>query len=254
MSPTNAAGSRIYIGLALSATSSFMNALGMNIQRKAGTLATNYKEKTKVAWWLNALGIFLSTSCGLVDAASYGFAPQSTLAPLGAGALRHDVSTDNHRRFTIRLTSLLLRYLYSYSSVQSYSCSCSSWNSTGIEGRPFNLGNCDGCRAMHIGRLDTRTFLRRSRADEPVVHHLIPSSCRNFCRSFSRPYHLHPDFHRPRSRCAPIHRRMFSNHGGHARRSNSGVRKNADVQHWCRLRCFDYHRCDTIGLLRSWCQ
>ena len=67
----------VYVGLGISASASFMNALGLNVQRLAG--------KEGAAGWLNPVGVALSTGSGIVDAVSYGFAPQSTLAPMGAG-------------------------------------------------------------------------------------------------------------------------------------------------------------------------
>ena len=69
------------IGVTLSTTASFMNALGLNLQ----TLSAN--PAARAPGMLNLLGITFSTACGLVDIASYGFAPQSTLAPLGAATL-----------------------------------------------------------------------------------------------------------------------------------------------------------------------
>jgi hypothetical protein len=40
----------------------------------------------RITTWSNCgiAGVFLSTSCGVVDAVSFGFAPQSLLAPFGA--------------------------------------------------------------------------------------------------------------------------------------------------------------------------
>ena len=78
--------SSLAIGIGLSLTSAAMNATGMNLQRLAGAASGGAEgEVTRSRRWLTCLGIFLSTSCGFVDASSYGFAPQSTLAPFGAG-------------------------------------------------------------------------------------------------------------------------------------------------------------------------
>jgi len=52
-----------------------MNAGGMNLQRWAGARGSTV---------LNLVGVGLSASCGLVDMASFAFAPQSLLAPFGA--------------------------------------------------------------------------------------------------------------------------------------------------------------------------
>lgn len=68
----------IYIGITLSIIASAMNATGLNLQ----TVASLKKSRL-----LNYLGIFLSTACGVVDLSSYNYAPQATLAPLGAVTL-----------------------------------------------------------------------------------------------------------------------------------------------------------------------
>jgi hypothetical protein len=74
----------IIVGVLLSTLASCMNATGLNLQRLAGTIGPGGRCAPGL---LNALGIALSTGCGLVDMASYGFAPQSMLAPLGAVTL-----------------------------------------------------------------------------------------------------------------------------------------------------------------------
>ena len=87
------------IGILLSATASCMNALGLNLQRMAGgpTLLVQKTQYNARCWTQNKIrassnilasfGIILSTSCGIVDAMSYGYAPQSMLAPIGAVTL-----------------------------------------------------------------------------------------------------------------------------------------------------------------------
>ena len=67
----------VWIGIALSCTASFMNALGLNLQRLAGDNNATLK----------FIGILFSTLCGIVDVTSFLFAPQSMLAPLGSTTL-----------------------------------------------------------------------------------------------------------------------------------------------------------------------
>ena len=74
----------IVVGVLLSTLASCMNATGLNLQRLSGTIGPSGRCSPGL---LNALGIAMSTSCGLVDMASYAFAPQSMLAPLGAVTL-----------------------------------------------------------------------------------------------------------------------------------------------------------------------
>ena len=74
------------LGIALSLTACAMNATGLNLQR----LASQEKRRWCQACSgkiLTAVGIFLSSACGLVDLVSYNFAPQSVLAPFGAATL-----------------------------------------------------------------------------------------------------------------------------------------------------------------------
>ena len=54
-----------------------MNALGLNLQRLAGDNNATLK----------FIGILFSALCGIVDVFSYGFAPLSTLSPLGSTTL-----------------------------------------------------------------------------------------------------------------------------------------------------------------------
>jgi magnesium transporter len=68
----------ILFGICLSVLASMMNSTGLNLQRYA---------KTKEKPFLNFVGIFLSTVCGLVDMCSFHYAPQSLLAPIGAMTL-----------------------------------------------------------------------------------------------------------------------------------------------------------------------
>ena len=72
------------IGVSLTILASTMNALGLNFQRLAGRAVTGARCPPKA---LNALGIFLSTSCGIVDVISFGYASQTLLAPLGVVTL-----------------------------------------------------------------------------------------------------------------------------------------------------------------------
>ena len=87
----------VVIGVALSCTASFMNALGLNLTRMSSG-ATTTKRSTNAQclskFHLNItpqslafLGVLLSSLCGVVDVMSYGYAPQSTLAPLGSFTL-----------------------------------------------------------------------------------------------------------------------------------------------------------------------
>jgi hypothetical protein len=69
--------STTWIGIALACTASFMNAFGLNLQRLAGDTNTTLK----------IIGVLFSRLCGVVDVASFAFAPQSTLAPLGSATL-----------------------------------------------------------------------------------------------------------------------------------------------------------------------
>lgn len=76
-------------GMFLAFTASCMNATGLNLQRLGQKLekeAEDVKGKIR-SRNLNRLGIFLSTSCGLVDLLSFGYAPQTVLAPFGAVTL-----------------------------------------------------------------------------------------------------------------------------------------------------------------------
>lgn len=72
------------IGMSLSILAASMNALGMNVQRLAGVAKPGARLGPTV---LNSLGIFLSTACAIPDVISFGYAPQSLLAPLGAATL-----------------------------------------------------------------------------------------------------------------------------------------------------------------------
>ena len=69
------------IGISLSLLACLMNATGMNIQRLAGLASP---ERARI---LTPLGIFLSTANAVPDVLSFGYAPQSMLAPMGAVTL-----------------------------------------------------------------------------------------------------------------------------------------------------------------------
>lgn len=76
----------VLFGMFLALTSTAMSATGMNLQRlgqRKEKQATSLKNKRR-GRNLNHLGIFLATSCGLLDLISFGYAPQTLLAPLGA--------------------------------------------------------------------------------------------------------------------------------------------------------------------------
>ena len=63
------------IGITLACLAASMNAGGLNLQRWATRRGSSV---------LNLIGVILSASCGLLDMASFSFAPQSLLAPFGA--------------------------------------------------------------------------------------------------------------------------------------------------------------------------
>ncbi|GBG24958.1 Magnesium transporter NIPA2 [Hondaea fermentalgiana] len=81
----------ILIGISLSVAASCMNALGLNLQRLGqnetgqGAKASALVEGIPLS--LNVIGIALSAASGLTDLISFGFAPQSLLAPFGAMTL-----------------------------------------------------------------------------------------------------------------------------------------------------------------------
>ena len=62
-------------GIALACLAASMNATGLNLQRYA------QRHGLRV---LNAVGLALAVLCGVADMASFGFAPQSLLAPFGS--------------------------------------------------------------------------------------------------------------------------------------------------------------------------
>jgi len=68
----------IGIGIALAITSASSNALGVNLQRLGKRTGSHL---------LNLTGVGLAVLCGPLDLASFGFAPQSLLAPFGALSL-----------------------------------------------------------------------------------------------------------------------------------------------------------------------
>ena len=81
----------VWFGVLLSGLASCMNALGLNLQRMASSLPNKNPNniqgklaKSLNAKSLNSIGICFSTMCGVVEGISLGYAPQSTLAPLGA--------------------------------------------------------------------------------------------------------------------------------------------------------------------------
>ena len=81
----------VWFGVLLSSLASCMNALGLNLQRMASSLPNKNPNniqgklaKSLNAKSLNSIGICFSTMCGVVEGISLGYAPQSTLAPLGA--------------------------------------------------------------------------------------------------------------------------------------------------------------------------
>ena len=63
------------IGILLACLAATMNAAGLNLQRWASARGSAA---------LNLVGVIMSASCGLLDMASFSFAPQSLLAPFGA--------------------------------------------------------------------------------------------------------------------------------------------------------------------------
>ena len=65
----------VAIGIALACLAASMNATGLNLQRYA------QRHGLRV---LNAVGLALAVLCGVADMASFGFAPQSLLAPFGS--------------------------------------------------------------------------------------------------------------------------------------------------------------------------
>ena len=96
----------VYVGIALAMTASAMNATGMNLQRYGANVEKNGKihacirlssnsclhiatQRRDKTWGkrINIFGVVLSIACGIVDFISYGFAPQSTLAPFGSMSL-----------------------------------------------------------------------------------------------------------------------------------------------------------------------
>ena len=82
----------VWFGVLLSGLASCMNALGLNLQRMASSLPNknpNNSIQSTIKLYtntksLNSIGICFSTMCGVVEGISLGYAPQSTLAPLGA--------------------------------------------------------------------------------------------------------------------------------------------------------------------------
>ena len=82
----------VWFGVLLSSLASCMNALGLNLQRMASSLPNknpNNSIQSTIRHYtnaksLNSIGICFSTMCGVVEGISLGYAPQSTLAPLGA--------------------------------------------------------------------------------------------------------------------------------------------------------------------------
>eukprot|EP00941_MAST-03F_sp_MAST-3F-sp1_P000253 g253.t1 len=70
----------IFIGVALGLLACLCNATGMNIQKYSKGPSVQ-----SMGW--NIFGVLLSVSGGIVDMASFSFAPASTLAPLGAMTL-----------------------------------------------------------------------------------------------------------------------------------------------------------------------
>ena len=80
MAPPPGAGSNsALLGVALSLLASAMNATGLNLQKLG--------QRAGAAAWLNGAGIALAALSGVVDMVSFGFAPQSLLAPLSAFTL-----------------------------------------------------------------------------------------------------------------------------------------------------------------------
>mmetsp|Transcript_9011 Transcript_9011/g.16633 ORF Transcript_9011/g.16633 Transcript_9011/m.16633 type:complete len:350 (-) Transcript_9011:1928-2977(-) len=67
------------IGILLAVMASCLNALGMNLQRLG--------QKPDAHEHMNTAGIALAAGAGILDMVSFGFAPQSLLAPLGAVTL-----------------------------------------------------------------------------------------------------------------------------------------------------------------------
>ena len=63
------------IGILLACLAATMNATGLNLQRFAMRRGSSV---------LNLIGMIMSSACGLLDMASFSFAPQSLLAPFGA--------------------------------------------------------------------------------------------------------------------------------------------------------------------------
>jgi hypothetical protein len=79
MSSPPVPGGSALIGVALSLLASAMNATGLNLQKLG--------QRAGAAAWLNGAGIALAALSGVVDMVSFGFAPQSLLAPLSAFTL-----------------------------------------------------------------------------------------------------------------------------------------------------------------------
>ena len=73
--PAEQAVSAAVIGVSLACLAAATNAAGLNLQRWA-----TQRNRSR----LNVLGVVLSASCGLIDMASFAFAPQSLLAPFGS--------------------------------------------------------------------------------------------------------------------------------------------------------------------------
>ena len=68
----------VYIGISLAILASCMNCLGINLQ-KVGS--------RRGSAMITTLGLVLASATGIVDMASFAFAPQSLLAPFGACTL-----------------------------------------------------------------------------------------------------------------------------------------------------------------------
>jgi len=93
MSPANGSGTKIdgtvLVGIALSISASCANALGLNLQRLGQRPQEGEKGRkaNRDTLSLNTIGLILAAASGILDLASFGFAPQSLLAPFAAVTL-----------------------------------------------------------------------------------------------------------------------------------------------------------------------
>lgn len=88
MGADNGVSGSVVVGVCLSVAASCMNALGLNLQR-LGQGADQHRSNflKAIPGGLNTVGVALSALSGITDLVSFGFAPQSLLAPFGAVTL-----------------------------------------------------------------------------------------------------------------------------------------------------------------------